>query len=162
MNIFLHGLDSSSNGTKGSYFRTHFPDMLVPDFSGSLQERMVTLNSLLTGKKDVTLIGSSFGGLMAAIFAIEHSRQTRNLILLAPALNFPDFDQYAAMTVTTPTLIYQGNKDDVTPLPIVKKRAQSVFSTLTFYEVDDDHFLRHTFPAIPWSILLTEKPEKLL
>ena len=40
---FIHGLDSSSRGTKGSYFRERYPGMFIEDYSGPLEERMEQL-----------------------------------------------------------------------------------------------------------------------
>ena len=77
--IFLHGLDSSSQGTKGKYFKEKFPGMLVPDFSGSLSIRMEKLYDILSGKTEITLIGSSYGGLMATIFTLENEAKVKNL-----------------------------------------------------------------------------------
>ncbi|HYQ60398.1 MAG TPA: hypothetical protein VEP29_05070, partial [Desulfatiglandales bacterium] len=65
LRMFIHGLESNNQGTKAVYFRKHFPDMLTPNFPGSLDERMADLRTLLSGKRDITLVGSSFGGLMA-------------------------------------------------------------------------------------------------
>ena len=35
--VFIHGLDSSSRGTKGTFFRGRYPEMLMEDFSGPLE-----------------------------------------------------------------------------------------------------------------------------
>jgi len=43
MKIFLHGLESSSRGAKAAFLRDLYPDMLIPDFKGSLAERMASL-----------------------------------------------------------------------------------------------------------------------
>ena len=89
--IFLHGLEGTSQGTKATLLRSLFPEMLTPDFRGSLEERMATLNPIL-GDQDVwTIVGSSFGGLMAALFACQRPAQVRKLVLMAPALVLPQF-----------------------------------------------------------------------
>jgi pimeloyl-ACP methyl ester carboxylesterase len=73
--LFLHGLDSSSRGTKGRFFTENFPDIIAPDFTGSLQDRMRALETICRGLDRLTLIGSSFGGLMATCFAIAQPEQ---------------------------------------------------------------------------------------
>ncbi|MEW6594047.1 MAG: alpha/beta fold hydrolase [Thermodesulfobacteriota bacterium] len=151
--VFLHGLDSSSHGTKASYFRKHFPAMLVPDFSGPLAERMATLEDILADKSDLTLIGSSFGGLMATLFALAHEELVKRLILLAPALNFPEFSPPAS-PVATPTLLYIGSRDTVTPPHLVRPAAAKTFRDLTLTVFDDDHLLRQGFHQIHWQQLL--------
>lgn len=152
--VFIHGLDSSSRGAKGSWFAQHFPNMLIPDFTGSLTERLVELDRILTDKNDLLLIGSSFGGLMAAIFALENPGRVQQIILLAPALNFPDFANWAGQTTTVPTLLYIGKHDTVCPPEIVIPAARTTFSELIIHQTDDDHLLRATFPAIDWPSLL--------
>ena len=84
--IYLHGSESDSNRGKARLFREWFPGMLTPDFTGSFDERMSQLHSILSDKTDWILIGSSFGGLMGTVFTLDHATQVRKLILLAPAL----------------------------------------------------------------------------
>jgi pimeloyl-ACP methyl ester carboxylesterase len=98
--VFIHGLESSSQGTKGVFFRERHPDMIIEDFGGPLEERMAKLNRLLAGRDNLILVGSSFGGLMAAIYACEHERQVRKVVLLAPALHLPDFLRFTGRTTT--------------------------------------------------------------
>ena len=74
--VFIHGLESSSQGVKGVFFRERYPDMIIEDFSGPLEERMEKLNRLLSGREDLILVGSSFGGLMAAIYACENEKRS--------------------------------------------------------------------------------------
>lgn len=151
----MHGLDSSSKGTKARYFQHHFPKMIIPDFTRDLDTRMQQLYAILAGKSDLVLIGSSFGGLMATIYAIENESKVEKLILLAPSLNFPEFTQYHDYQTSVPTTIYQGKHDDVTPLSEIEPAAQKMFNNLHFNIVDDDHLLRKTFNKIMWLDLLT-------
>jgi len=155
--VFLHGLESSSRGTKGSWFRQHFPKMLVPDFTGSLRDRMDQLNRVLTGRKELLLVGSSFGGLMAAILAIENPERVSRLILLAPALNFPEFDKWHGRSTPVETLLYIGGNDDVCPPAVVIPAAKAAFPALTIHQTDDDHLLRATFAEIDWQCLLGQR-----
>jgi hypothetical protein len=50
MRVFIHGLESSSQGNKARYFRERYPDMLIEDFQGTLSERMDLLDRILSGK----------------------------------------------------------------------------------------------------------------
>ena len=154
--IFLHGLDSSSQGTKGRYFSEKFPGMLVPDFSGSLSERMEKLYDILSGKTEITLVGSSYGGLMAAIFTLENSSRLKNLILLAPAVNLNEFNDYRGLSTEVPTTLYHGTMDSVIPIDPVYEQAKKCFKNLTFHRVEDDHMLHSTFTSIDWEKLLNE------
>ncbi|MBW2023347.1 MAG: alpha/beta fold hydrolase [Deltaproteobacteria bacterium] len=105
--IFVHGLDSSNQGTKATFFREHYPDMILPNFPGSLEERMRILRDVLEGKSDIVLVGSSFGGLMATLFTLENEERVKRLILLAPALNLVGSEAYGGREISIPTWIYQ-------------------------------------------------------
>ena len=152
--LFIHGLESSSQGSKGRWFAEHFPDVLVPDFPGSLQERMTRLNSILQGREDIILVGSSFGGLMATIHALENQDRVKRVILFAPALNFPEFERYMDRETSVPALLYIGSHDEVCPPAVVIPAAQQVYSDLTIHLSDDDHLLKKTFRFLDWHKLL--------
>jgi pimeloyl-ACP methyl ester carboxylesterase len=65
-------LESSRQTYKAGVIRDYFPELIVPDFTGPLAQRMEVLYPILGNKMDWTIIGSSFGGLMGAIFSCEH------------------------------------------------------------------------------------------
>ncbi len=152
--IFIHGLESNNQGTKAVYFRKNFPGMLTPNFPGSLEERMTKLRSLLSGESGIILVGSSFGGLMASIFAMENEPRVKRLILLAPAINLMEFTPYRDRTLQVPVHIYHGRQDEVISLEDVQSVANLVFPHLAFHAVDDDHYLHKTFEKIEWETLL--------
>ncbi|MBW1729332.1 MAG: alpha/beta fold hydrolase [Deltaproteobacteria bacterium] len=152
--IFIHGLDSSNQGTKARFFKERLPDMLMPNFPGSLEERIAILRDVLDGKSEIILVGSSFGGLMATLFTLEEEKRVKRMVLLAPALNMLDLDRYAGRTVSVPVWIYHGIHDGVIPLEEVKAIAPKLFPRLTFVELDDDHMLHTTFRDLPWDELL--------
>ena len=151
--VFIHGLESSSQGTKGVFFRERYPDMIIEDFGGPLEERMEKLNRLLAGRDDLLLVGSSFGGLMAAIYACEHESHVRKVVLLAPALHLPDFLRFTGKRVKVPVTLFHGKNDDVVPPGPVKALAEQVFENLDYHLVDDDHSLHVTFPMMDWNAL---------
>jgi len=154
LRMFIHGLESNNQGTKAVYFRKNFPDMLTPNFPGSLDERMADLRALLSGESDIILVGSSFGGLMASIFVMENEPRVKRLVLLAPAVNLMEFSPYRNRKIQVPVHIYHGRQDEVIPLQDVQTIARQVFSDLTFHSVDDDHYLHKTFEKIDWDTLL--------
>src|SRR5688572_33059208 len=84
--IYLHGSDSSSQSGKARQFAEIFEGMKTPDFRGSFEERMSQLYQVLGKENGWTVIGSSYGGLMAAVFASEKPNQVKKLVLLAPAI----------------------------------------------------------------------------
>lgn len=154
--VFIHGMESSSQGFKAKMLRELFPGMLIPDFRGSLDERMQSLETILAGKSGWTIVGSSLGGLMGTLFTCtpSHAGQVRRLILLAPALIWPDFAQNPPDAVDVPTVIYHGTKDDLIPLDTLLPIARRVFTNLVFHAVDDDHRLEKTVQEIDWEALL--------
>ncbi len=155
--IFIHGLDGSSQGTKGSYFRKRYPEMLVGDYSGTLNERMSKLAEELANRDNIIIVGSSFGGLMAAIFACENERRVRSLVLLAPALAYADLQVYCREPLKIPVTLYQGRQDTVVIPEPTREVAATLFLNLDYRLVSDDHSLLGTFPQIEWDKLLEVK-----
>ncbi|MGB6295922.1 MAG: YqiA/YcfP family alpha/beta fold hydrolase [Rivularia sp. (in: cyanobacteria)] len=95
--IYLHGFASSPNSTKAKYILDRFaqnqikleiPDLNCDDFYHlTITRQLEQVALLLEHKKDVTIIGSSLGGLTAAYVA-EKYLQIKRLVLLAPAFGF--------------------------------------------------------------------------
>jgi pimeloyl-ACP methyl ester carboxylesterase len=152
--IFLHGLESSGHGFKAKLLRSIFPAMLTPDFHGALEERMEQLAPIMAERPAWIIVGSSFGGLMGALFACQHPQQVRKLVLLAPALTRPQFADDPPAPVAVPVVAYHGRGDTVIPLEPTRALAERVFSNLTFHVVDDNHMLRTTVQSIDWQTLL--------
>jgi pimeloyl-ACP methyl ester carboxylesterase len=152
--VFIHGQESSSKGTKALFFKEHFPEMLIPDFTGDVSSRMSRLDKVLSGKTGIIMIGSSLGGLMAALYAFQNKDRLKKLILLAPALNLPEFDPYLKKTLSLPVYVFHGRNDELIPAGQIQEIAKTVFPTLTFTLLEDDHRLSSTFTSIDWHTLL--------
>jgi len=153
--IFLHGLESSGQAYKASVIRKSYPELITPDFTGPFEARMDSLYPILGEEKDWAIIGSSFGGLMGAIFTCDHPDQVRKLLLLAPALMLPEFASYPSREpVSVPTAIIHGRQDAIVPLELVREIAQKVFSNLTYHIVDDDHHLHKAADTLDWKTIL--------
>jgi len=152
--VFIHGLESTSQGTKGQFFRRHFPQMIVEDYFGEFHERMQKLAGLIDGKDNLILIGSSYGGLMAAQYALQNENRMRKMILLAPALMLPEFTPDEERRINIPVTIYHGAEDDVVDPYLVKGIAEKVFRRLEHHLVSDDHSLTETFPTLDWEKML--------
>jgi len=152
--IFIHGQESSSQGTKGLFFRDLFPEMIIPDFVGDVSTRMSKLSKILLDKRGTIMIGSSLGGLMAALYAFQNQNRLKKLILLAPALNLPELNPYLSEKLTVPVYVFHGKEDEVIPPKPIQSIAKKVFTNLTFNLVDDDHRLSRTFTSIDWDQLL--------
>jgi alpha-beta hydrolase superfamily lysophospholipase len=152
--VFIHGLESTAQGTKGLFFRQFFPQMIIEDYTGDFAARMRKLDSLLSGKNDLIIVGSSYGGLMATQYAIENENKVKKMILLAPALNLPELKPPVNNKLPLPVIIFHGTEDDIVDPYAVKTIALKYFSNLKHHLVDDDHPLHKTFPMLDWKNLL--------
>ena len=153
--IYLHGLESTSNSGKARLFREWFPGMHTPDFTGSFDERMRQLRPIISDTTNWTIIGSSFGGLMGAVFTVDHPTQVRKLILLAPALMLDPFaSQPDRQPVSVPTIVIHGTLDTVVPLEPVRVIAQKLFTDITYHIVEDDHRLHKAVHELDWKSIL--------
>ena len=152
--VFIHGLESTAQGTKGQFFRQFFPKMIIEDYTGDFATRMRKLDGLLSAKNDLILVGSSYGGLMATQYAIDNENKVQKLILLAPALNLPEFKPPVHTKLSLPVIIYHGTDDDIVDPYTVKTIALKSFSNLEHHLVDDDHPLQKTFPVLDWKNIL--------
>jgi pimeloyl-ACP methyl ester carboxylesterase len=153
--VFIHGLESSSQGTKGVFFRERYPNMIIEDFFGSFSQRMEKLEGLLAKEKHLILVGSSYGGLMATVYACLHEERVKKLILLAPALHLEPHQPYRKKKLSMPIAIFHGRQDQVVPLATVWTLAEQLFMNHQFNVVEDDHVLHDTFATLEWDILLS-------
>jgi predicted esterase len=154
---FIHGLESSGHGTKGMFFRERYPDMIIEDYFGSFPQRMEKLEGLLENQDNLILVGSSYGGLMAAMYACLHEERVAKLILLAPAINLEPYEPYRNQILHMPVTIVHGLRDDVVPLSDVRKISSRCFVNLDFQMVNDDHPLSATFSSLDWDDFLSLK-----
>jgi pimeloyl-ACP methyl ester carboxylesterase len=156
--VFIHGSSGDKSQTyKACILRGLFPGMLTPNFDGELPERMAQLRAILGNETGWTLIGSSLGGLMAALYVMQAPGQVGKLVLLAPALTLPGFSAIPPASIDIPTVIIQGTQDELIPLRVGRELAEKTFTHLTYRVVDDDHRLHKTTETLDWKSLLEEK-----
>jgi len=154
--VFIHGLESTSQGNKAQFFQKSFPQMIVEDYTGDFETRMIKLKRILNGKNHLIIVGSSFGGLMAARFALDEEARVKKLILIAPALILEGFEDAASQKLQIPVIIYHGTRDEVVNPYDVKRIAEKTFARLEHHFVDDEHSLNKIFPTLPWAELLEQ------
>ncbi len=152
--IYLHGSDSNSQTYKAVLVRKIYPNLIAPDFTGTLDERMQQLYPIIGSASNWTLIGSSYGGLMAALFSSRFPEQVRKQILLAPALMLPEFAENLPAPINVPTIVIHGRQDEIVPIAKVKPLAEKVFRNLDYRLVDDDHRLHQTADKLDWKSLI--------
>jgi uncharacterized protein len=94
--LYLHGFASSPQSRKALFFkeklgsqgiRVDVPDLAEGDFEHLSICRQIKFIEQLVGNEAVTLIGSSLGGYLAALYAARRPEIER-VILLAPAFGF--------------------------------------------------------------------------
>jgi len=152
--VFIHGLESTAQGAKGQFFRQNFPQMIIENYTGEFAARMLKLSSELAGKTNLIIVGSSYGGLMAVQYAMKNEIRVKKLILLAPALNLPEFSPKTDKILQLPVIVYHGINDNIVDPFAVKNIAVKGFRQLDHHFVDDDHSLHKTFPILDWKNLL--------
>ncbi|MEO8657623.1 MAG: YqiA/YcfP family alpha/beta fold hydrolase [Bryobacteraceae bacterium] len=96
MIIYLHGFASGPGSRKAQFFREQFAgvgiDLLIPDLAAGDFENLTISGQLevigrLAAGRPVTLIGSSMGGYLAALYAARHP-EVQRVVLMAPAFGF--------------------------------------------------------------------------
>ena len=93
---------------------------------------------------------------MAAMVACESPQHVKKLILLAPALIWPDFAESPPEPISVPVEVFHGTEDELIPLEQVRELSEKIFLNLTFNEVEDDHGLYNTVHALDWEALLRD------
>ena len=161
--IFIHGLESSGDGFKGNLLRKELPGCLTPNFTpynpkipfkNLLKERMEQLLSILKNKTHWIIIGSSFGGLMGALFTLKYPSKVSKLILLAPYLSTPALDPNKYSPVDIPVIVFHGTLDEVVSIKRTRVLAEKIFTNLIYNTVDDDHSLQKTVQALDWKEII--------
>jgi len=94
--IYLHGFASSPGSRKARFFAERFQELgiglEIPDLAeGNFRDLTLTAQLAVIGRisrnQPVSLIGSSMGGYLAALYAARHP-EVEKLVLLAPAFSF--------------------------------------------------------------------------
>jgi len=94
--VYLHGFASSPSSRKARFFGDRFrelgigleiPDLAEGDFRNLTLTAQLKLIERVCRSEPVSLIGSSMGGYLAALYAARHP-EVKKLVLLAPAFSF--------------------------------------------------------------------------
>jgi uncharacterized protein len=94
--VYLHGFASSPSSRKARFFEERFrelgiglevPDLAEGDFRNLTLTAQLNVIERAARHEPVSLIGSSMGGYLAALYAARHPEVTK-LVLLAPAFSF--------------------------------------------------------------------------
>ncbi len=169
MLYYIHGYESSPRSTKGTLFektlqakaiqyRECKPENII------IAECLDNIKKALGNDNDITLIGSSLGGFLAAKTALENP-QVRHLILLNPATIPPSVDITTIQGMPKTILremkdyhlfeekldadifILAGTEDDVVPSFWVLEFAMAQEATIKF--LHDDHSFTKQIDLLP-------------
>jgi pimeloyl-ACP methyl ester carboxylesterase len=96
--VYLHGFASSPHSTKARFFAGKFAQAGIPfeapaldagDFQNlTVSGQMQIVHAAASAGERPVLMGSSLGGYLAALYAVQHPSSVDRLILLAPAFRF--------------------------------------------------------------------------
>lgn len=89
--LYLHGFASGPSSSKAQYFRKRLSGLEILDLAEGHFEDLTITGQLAviehSAGAPVSLIGSSIGGYLAALYAARHA-ETERVVLLAPAFGF--------------------------------------------------------------------------
>jgi uncharacterized protein len=94
--VYLHGFASSPSSRKARFFQKRFrelgiglevPDLAEGDFRNLTLTKQLEVIAQVSRYEPVSLIGSSMGGYLAALYAARHA-EVKKVVLLAPAFSF--------------------------------------------------------------------------
>jgi hypothetical protein len=139
--VFLHGLESGPHGSKYHALRELDPDLLAPDCTGltGIAERLDVIEADLASIDRMVIVGSSFGGLAALLFAQrQHNRhRVAACLLCAPAL--PLAAPGSITWLPERTTVLHGTRDEVIPYRVSEEFCAT--HGIRLVPVDDDHRL---------------------
>lgn len=114
--LFFHGLESGPHGQKFQMISSEYEELESPDFQNlDLDQRLLVAEEITRKRSGLTVIGSSFGGLVAARLYSHYPERFQSLILLAPALHTEAADVIARMPSAEHVTIIHGTQDTVVP-----------------------------------------------
>ncbi len=94
--VYLHGFASSPSSRKARFFQERFrelgiglevPDLAEGDFRNLTITGQLQVIERVCRDEPVSLIGSSMGGYLAALYAARHA-EVKKVVLMAPAFSF--------------------------------------------------------------------------
>jgi predicted esterase len=134
--LYIHGLEGSPQGNKARYLRKYFEvvaeAMDTSDFEGCVRQQA----SLIERDQPDVVVGSSFGGAVAAAL-VQRGQWRGPTLLLAPAL------AHLGLSLTLPegsrVLIVHGERDAVVSIDDSRELARN--AQLELVARDDEHRL---------------------
>jgi predicted esterase YcpF (UPF0227 family) len=169
MLYYVHGYPSTRNSAKGRLFQETINARSIEYHQGQSEDLEIdvcvhNILKAIQGDSDPMLIGSSFGGFLAAEVALELST-VKMLILLNPAIISPQADisrvkgiperllsemrdeQLFKKKIAAKTNILMATKDEVIPRNWILDFAMAQEATVKF--LNDDHVFTSNLAQLP-------------
>ena len=152
MLVWAHGLWGSPNGSKVTAIRESGIEVISPDFNEmELVDRVELLKETID-IGNVVLAGSSWGGLACALTAMQIPEKLKGLLLLAPALHYPespnDEPEKLIAPDSVPVTIIHSTTDDIVPISASKNYIERSGNNVQLIEVEDNHVLEDSIELI--------------
>ena len=152
MLVWAHGLWGSPNGSKVTAVRESGIKVISPDFNEmELVDRVELLEKTIE-IGDVVLAGSSWGGLACALTAQKKPDKLKGLLLLAPALHYPeppnDNPDKLIAPDGIPVTIIHSKTDDIVPINASKDYVKRSGNNVNLIVVEDNHVLENSIELI--------------
>ena len=152
MLVWAHGLWGSPNGSKVTAIRESGIEVISPDFNEmELIDRVELLKETIE-IGNVVLAGSSWGGLACALTAMQIPEKLKGLLLLAPALHYPespnDEPEKLIAPDCLPVTIIHSKTDDIVPISASKNYIERSRNNVQLIEVEDNHVLENSIELI--------------
>ena len=152
MLVWAHGLWGSPNGSKVTAIRESGIEVISPDFNEmELIDRVELLKETIE-IGNVVLAGSSWGGMACALTAMQIPEKLKGLLLLAPALHYPespnDEPEKLIAPDSVPVTIIHSTTDDIVPISASKNYIERSGNNVQLIEVEDNHVLENSIELI--------------
>ena len=152
MLVWAHGLWGSPNGSKVTAIRESGIEVISPDFNEMELIDIVELLKETIEIGNVVLAGSSWGGLACALTAMQIPEKLKGLLLLAPALHYPespnDEPEKLIAPDSVPVTIIHSTTDDIVPISASKNYIERSGNNVQLIEVEDNHVLEDSIELI--------------
>ena len=151
--VFIHGLDSSSRGTKGTFFQSN-PRDDHGRFLRPLQTEDGTARAEPRSEEQPDPRRFELWGPHGCAICVQKRIRTRHSSSSPPPYEHGDFSPYDATPLELPVTLYHGRQDLVVPPEPTRLIAERLFRNMEIHLVDDDHNLHLVFPMLDWDRLL--------
>lgn len=148
--VFFHGLEGGPHGSKYRTLVAHFPEVMAPDCTGirDVEERVALCLAHLRalGEPAAILVGSSLGGLVAALIASRHPELVAGLVLLAPAVHLTEAEEIEEFRCIA--YVLHGRDDEIVPLSKVRDFCERLKTPFHMVTMADGHRLKGSHKTI--------------